>query len=63
MKLITILAIILFFTIGCVDNMTNEEIIIEKDKCLNADMDYRMVKGILSGSVERVVCVKKRNDI
>ena len=59
MKLIIILAIILFFTIGCDNSMTNEEIIIEKDKCLNADMDYWMVKGVFRGGIEKVVCVKK----
>ena len=58
-KKIIVLIMMICFTIGCVNSMTNEEIIIEKDRCLNADMDYWMVKGILSGSVERVVCVKK----
>ena len=58
-KRIIVLIMMICFTIGCVDSMTNEEIIIEKDRCLNANMDYWMVKGILSGNIEKVVCVKK----
>ena len=58
-KKIIVLIMMICFTIGCVDSMTNEEIIIEKDKCLNADMDYWMVKGAFRGGIKKVVCVKK----
>lgn len=47
---------------GCTGEMTNEEIIAEKDKCLKAGMDYAVYEGGIGIPYPiRVTCQKPRN--
>lgn len=58
MKKILVLLVFLMIS-GCGGaQMSNDEIIIEKDKCLKADMDYIIyINGL--NKVSRVSCTKK----
>jgi len=41
---------------GC-KNMTNEQIIAERSKCLNAGMSIRIYQNSWTKSIEKVICV------
>ena len=51
--------VICCFVLGC-NSMTNEAVIIEKDKCLKADMDYDIIRNEWGRTIARVICLKKK---
>lgn len=59
-KLMLVLSTIVILS-GCSSEMTNEEIIVEKDKCLKAGMDYVVYEGGIGIPYPiRVTCLKPR---
>lgn len=52
-----LILIIFISLLGC-NHMTNDEIIIEKDKCLKNNMDYDMVMDNMFYKISNVICSK-----
>lgn len=49
---------------GCTSEMTNDEIIVEKDKCLKAGMDYVVYEGGIGIPYPvRVTCLKPEHTV
>lgn len=64
MKKITFTLLMLLFLTGCQQEMTNEQIITEKDKCIKAGMDYTVYEGGIGIPYPiRVTCIKPKQAV
>ena len=52
--------VICCFALSCGQPMTNEQIIAEKDKCVKANMDYKIIQNGWNWDVLNVVCSNKK---
>lgn len=64
MKKIIFTLLTLLFLTGCQQEMTNEQIITEKDKCIKAGMDYIVYEGGIGIPYPiRVTCIKPKQAV